>query len=463
MRVEGILSLFACLSLVTAARPATTSPATSSPTTSSPATSSPATTSSPSVTESPTSVTTSGTGTSSPTSAPATNTSATGVVPTTSAATATLPTGSLSPTVLPTPTLVPAPLGGVGLNETPVFQPLSDYDVQSIQLDLHQSLLELNLLQFGLTQFNTSDFTQANLTEEDVFLLQYMVEQDAAHVQLVQGILSPNITQPCNYTFPVFADVRGFLDFAQKITRIGESGTAGWINHLDSQASASYILSALLVEARQQMALRQMEGLFPMPYYFVPSITQSMHWSLIAPFIATCPPENPTVNWTVFPPLTILNDPFWPDLPLDNTSGPSISANRSSVSFPGRELNLSWVAPGQPIGSNSSFNTTSNASTPQFVAWISEVNITYTSLNNVTGTNGTAIQPEALVFSNLSAPLTNLSAPVGNLSLPLNLSAPLFNETVFIALTDAAIYVTPYNLSQLEPHIFAGPAIYQAG
>ncbi|KAG0214144.1 hypothetical protein BGX28_002660 [Mortierella sp. GBA30] len=40
---------------------------------------------------------------------------------------------------------------------------------------------------------------------------------------------------------------------------------------------------------------------------------------------------------------------------------------------------------------------------------------------------------------------------------------PVINGTVFVALVDDNIYVTPTNLSELNAHVVAGPALCQAG
>jgi hypothetical protein len=34
---------------------------------------------------------------------------------------------------------------------------------------------------------------------------------------------------------------------------------------------------------------------------------------------------------------------------------------------------------------------------------------------------------------------------------------------MFIALTDSALYYTAFNLSMVNPHVAAGPFLYQAG
>ena len=39
-----------------------------------------------------------------------------------------------------------------------------------------------------------------------------------------------------------------------------------------------------------------------------------MQWTLLAPYIASCPASSPEVAWTAFPTLEIDNNPYWPDL-----------------------------------------------------------------------------------------------------------------------------------------------------
>ena len=40
---------------------------------------------------------------------------------------------------------------------------------------------------------------------------------------------------------------------------------------------------------------------------------------------------------------------------------------------------------------------------------------------------------------------------------------PAINGTMFIAITDANITYTAFNLSFINPHVVAGPFMYQAG
>ncbi|KAJ7184563.1 Rds1 protein [Mycena filopes] len=347
------------------------------------------------------------------------------------------------------PSLPPfTPAGGLGTNSTPVYRPMSDFDFQSMNLALNQEWIELDLFHHGLAQFSVDEFEAAGINAEDRFLIEFMADQEVGHATMLTNILGPTAAKPCNYTYP-FTTVREFVDFCQKLTRFGESGVYGFLEHLDSRASAELLLQSITTEARQQMIFRQFEGLFPMPIWFTPGITQSMAWTLLSPYITSCPAENPHIIFQNFPPLTVVNNPS--AVPLINaTSGnssstfPAITHNRTTpLSAPGYQVNLTWEAPGKVTGYNGSYTTNSSAGPAQFVAWISQLNTTYTPLFNINGTSGSTLQPGGTIFGNGSAALVN--------------------GTVFIAVTDNNTFVTPFNLSELNAHIVAGPAMYQSG
>ena len=80
------------------------------------------------------------------------------------------------------------------------------------------------------------------------------------------------------------------------------------------------------------------------------------------------------------------------------------------------------------------------------------MNTTYTVLSDISGESATTLQPGGNIFY-------NHTAEGGNSSV----SAPLINGTMFVLITDDNPHVTPFNLSLLNKHVVAGPAIYQAG
>jgi len=81
----------------------------------------------------------------------------------------------------------------------------------------------------------------------------------------------------------------------------------------------------------------------------------------------------------------------------------SISQNRSiPLSYPGREVFLSWENPGKAVGPNNSYVTATSAGAPEFVIWVSQLNITYSPLTNISSSNGMnfgqTIQPDVSTY-----------------------------------------------------------------
>ncbi|KAK3492161.1 ferritin-like domain-containing protein [Neurospora hispaniola] len=366
------------------------------------------------------------------------------------------------------------PAGGVGTNgSAPVYRVLSDFDYQSIALALHQEWIELDLFHWGLATFSVEDFEEAGLTAEDRHLIEFMADQEVGHATLLSNILGPSAPNQCTYNYPA-TNVHEFIDFCQKLTRYGESGVYGFLNHLNAHDVGQLLLQSITTEARQQMIFRQFEGLFPMPEWFEVGIPQSWAWSLLAPYISSCPENNTRLIWQNYPALNILNQPnpfringsyVWnetTDGGYANTASyqdidesddctkstdvgvscaPGITRNRSMpLSYPGRQVFLEWDEPGKPIGPNNSYVTDTQAGAPKFAAWVSQLNVTYSPLENIQGNSAYTVQPDVSTFD-------------GN---------PAINGTIFLVLTDEDLYVTPYNLTQLNPHVYA-VGMYQSG
>jgi len=358
-------------------------------------------------------------------------------------------TGALKAVRAPPPPITPyIPPGGLGIGDrSPQYVPMSDFDWQSLNLALNQEYIELDLFNYALARFSVQDFENVGLDAEDRFLIEFMAQQEIGHAIMLINMLGPFAAKPCTYRYP-FNTVREFIDFCQKVTRWGESSVFGFIEHLNSRPAAQLLLQAISTESRQQMSFRQFEGLFPFPVWFETGITQSMHWTLLAPYVVTCPAENPRIAWQNFPALNITNNPdatpyYNTSIPGNDTT-PAITHNRSEpLSFPGRRVEFSWELPGRAVGYNDSYRTMTNASEPRFVAWINQLNLTYTPLENIQNQTGFTIQPDILIYGNGTA--------------------PVFNGTMFVAITDIDLFVTPANISELNAHIVAGPALYQAG
>ena len=367
------------------------------------------------------------------------------------------------------------PSGGIGTNgSAPVYRVQSDFDYQSLALALYQEWIELDLFHWGLAKFPVEDFEAYGLNAEDRFLLQHMADQEVGHATVVANMLGPQAPKQCTYNYPV-SNVPEYIDFNQKLTRWGEAGVYGFLPHLNSGPAAQLLLQSITVEARQQLIFRQFGGQFPMPEWHTVGIPQSWAWTLLAPYISSCPYNQTRLVWQNFPALYILNQPnparingssVWNEttggwansLSTSNVSRselcvnatskvedckPAVSQNRSiPLSYPGRQVFLQWDEAGQAVGPNNSYITSTSAGDPKFAAWVSQLNVTYSELKNISLDDKTAytVQP-------------NVSTWLGD---------PAINGTMFLALTDDDPYVTPYNLTQINPHV-AALAVYQAG
>ncbi|KAB5530479.1 protein rds1 [Coniochaeta sp. 2T2.1] len=372
------------------------------------------------------------------------------------------------------------PSGGIGFNgTTPIYKVQSDFDYQSLALALFHEWIELDLFHWGLARFSDEEFDAYGIGPEERHLLQHMADQEVGHATVLSNMLGPNAPQQCTYNYPV-DNVAEFIDFNQKLTRWAEAGVYGFLGHLNSQPAAQLLLQSITIEARQQMVFRQFGGQFPMPEWHTVGIPQSWAWTLLAPYISSCPYNQTRLVWQNFPALRILNQPnparingsdVWNEtittangassanslstegIPSDelcvNATKPgenckaAIAHNRTNpLSYPGRQVFLSWDEPGKPVGPNNSYITSTNVAVPQFAAWVSQLNVTYSPLVNVSVADRTAytIQP-------------NVSTWEGDY---------MINGTMFLALTDADVFVTPYNLSLINPHVHS-LAVYQAG
>lgn len=367
------------------------------------------------------------------------------------------------------------PSGGRGTNgSAPVYRVQSDFDYQSLALALYQEWIELDLFHWGLATFSDEEFDAYGINAEDRFLIQHMADQEVGHATVLTNMLGPQAPKQCTYNYPV-SNVAEFIDFNQKLTRWGESGVYGFLGHLNSGPASSLLLQSITVEARQQLIFRQFGGLFPMPEWHTPGIPQSWAWTLLAPYISSCPYNQTRLVWQNFPALHVLNQPnparingsaVWnettggwanslstADIASDEfcanatdklqDCSAAISQNRSiPLSYPGRQVFFQWDAPGQLVGPNNSYVTTTNVQEPKFAAWVSQLNVTYSPLSDINMDNRTAFtfQP-------------NVSTWEGD---------PAINGTMFVALTDTDLFVTPYNLTMINPHV-AALAVYQAG
>lgn len=326
--------------------------------------------------------------------------------------------------------------------QKPTYQVFSNFDFQSIALALHQEYIELDLFNYGLVKFSDADYDANGLDAEDRHLIRHMAQQEIGHAIALSNMLGARAPKQCTYRYD-FQTVPEFIDFSQRLTKWGESGVYGFLNQLDNRASAQILLQSITTEARQQMAFRQFEGLFPMPEWFETGIPQSWAWTLLSPWIVSCPQENEPLAWEIYPALNWMNQP---DAIAAGKAagGPAISNNVTALTEEGQENTFAYDKPGKTQGPYQQKTKTHTSGVPKFAAYVSQYNVTYAPLYDVDTNAGTAKarQPGGTVY------------PPG---------PSLINSTIFVALTDTDTFYTPANLSLINYHVVAGPAIYQAG
>ncbi|SCZ90054.1 BZ3500_MvSof-1268-A1-R1_Chr1-3g01747 [Microbotryum saponariae] len=317
------------------------------------------------------------------------------------------------------------PAGGL-LSQNPKYRVKSNFDYQSLSVGLHQELIELDLFQDALSRFSVDEWEAAGITAEDRFLIEFMADQEVGHATALTNMVGPErAVKQCIYRYP-YKTVQEFILFSHLLTRWGESGTLGFLPHLDNRNTAQIVLQAITTESRQEMIFRQFQGLFPMPMWFGKLIPLSIY--------------RRAPSFQIFPDLLITNAPNLLGHP------PAITRNTSGVTYPGRVIQFEWEAPGKVTGYDDKYRTATTAGPPKFAAFVSQLNVTYTDLVDIDLAKRTAAtkQPGALEFP-------GANGRPGNSQV---------NETVFVVLTDSKPFLTPGNITLINPHVVAGPALF---
>lgn len=177
--------------------------------------------------------------------------------------------------------------------------------------------------------------------------------------------------------------------------------------------------------------------------YFETGVPQAWAWTLLAPYIQSCPPENPRIGWSNFPALTVVNNPS-----LSYAGSQSdVSTNITQLTFPNQTtIQLKWENPGKKVGPDNSYTTVKNGGEAKYALFQQSYNISYAPITFTGDNEGTAVIPEAIIFDTAIAS-----------------TGSAFNGTGFVAVVDSNPHLTPYNSSLILPHMVAGPAIIQFG
>jgi hypothetical protein len=84
-------------------------------------------------------------------------------------------------------------------------------------LALNQEYIELDLFHHAIAQFSPEEWAEAGLGPEDIYLNEFMGDQEVGHATVISNILQGKGASQCNYTYP-FKTVREYIDFSQKVS-----------------------------------------------------------------------------------------------------------------------------------------------------------------------------------------------------------------------------------------------------
>jgi hypothetical protein len=314
-------------------------------------------------------------------------------------------------------------------------------------LALNQEWIELDLFHYGLARFSVEEFEAQGINAEQRSLIQFMADQEVGHAAMLTNILtgSPqgSPAKQCTYKYD-FNTVSEWIEFCARLTRWGESGVYGFLPALDSRPAAQLLLQSIATEARQQLIFREFAGAAPFPVYFEAGISQSMAWTLLSPYLVSCPAENPRIEWARFPDLNVNNNP---NLTAEGIPS-AIATNRTAFVTPNvTQLELTYDAPGMNVSYNNSYTTVLGKNVTQtenltcvFIAQLNATNVPFVRTSN---NSGTCLIPAGSLFSE---------------------SNGILNGTNFVLVAaDPVPYVTPFNISLLDDVIVAGPAVVVYG
>lgn len=314
---------------------------------------------------------------------------------------------------------------------------------------VHQEFIELDLFNYIVAKFTPEEFHAFGLTDDDVSLIQFYGQQEIGHAQVVSNLLGAAAPYECTYQYD-FHDLGEAFLFSERVTRFGESGVYGFLPSLDNRATAQILLQSITTEARQEFTQRQWLGLQPSPVWFETGIPQAYAWTLLSPWIKECPAHNTPVGFSVFPKLNITNEPD--SIAAGRAAGgPAITHNVTALSQPGDIVNLAWNGEGEVQGPYlQKTEILASDKTPRYAAWISQYNVTYSALENVSE-------------ASCGGKWTGATRIPGGYIYPANGTQSIINETVFVSLVNEKVPLSPLNLTAINDHTIAGPQIYWAG
>ena len=152
--------------------------------------------------------------------------------------------------------------------------------------------------------------------------IQEVSSDETTHVSFLTAALTKAGATPvkeCTYNFGV-TDVKSFLMTASVLEGVGVSAYLGAAADIMSKNYLTAAGSILTVEARHTSYIRDTIGESPFPTPFDVPLDFDEVYTLAAPFIVSCPSDNPKLPVKAFPTLTAS-----PNNPKNITTGTEIT------------------------------------------------------------------------------------------------------------------------------------------
>lgn len=171
--------------------------------------------------------------------------------------------------------------------------------------------LENTFYREGLKNFTAEDMLKAFPDMPDLPKIVTAVAHDEkTHVDTLTKALEAKGGVPvkeCTYEFPV-TDVKSFVAVANLLEGVGVSAYLGAAGSIADKGILGAAATIATVEARHSSLLRIPNKLHAAPAAFDVAMDFNPVFSLAAPFIKSCPPENPELPFKAFPAMAVAND-----------------------------------------------------------------------------------------------------------------------------------------------------------
>jgi hypothetical protein len=177
-----------------------------------------------------------------------------------------------------------------------------ELDVLNVALSLEH--LEGAFYKQGLDKYSEQAFQDAGYPSVRGRYEQ-MLEHENTHVAFLQKVLKEKAVKPCEYSFPD-TDVKSFLRISAMLETIGASAYTGAAKLIHTPELLTGAASILATESRQSTFISSsVLHLNPWSTSFEAPLDLSQAFTLAAPLIKSCPPDNAPLPVKAFTTLTI--------------------------------------------------------------------------------------------------------------------------------------------------------------